>query len=421
MQAYSIWDKGELRMWDGIVVGGGLAGLTAGIRASERGKRILIISEGVGSLTYSSGVIDLGEVGRLQGLENHPYALLGETVVRAGMKYFQALFPDYQGKWGEIQQVLTPLGSPRRAGLMPEGLNAEALQDARQIVLVAPEGMKDFFPDVIMANLERAYPQSVVKLHPIRMDEFEAWRVLGKSVTGMDYAKFWRSVAGSEGLKRVLNGLAQDILGKSVTPEAASREKLVVIFPGLVAAFSNTLKEALSKAPFSVVEMTAFPPSACGQALYDALKQKFRALGGELLVGAGVRSVELIGKTCKQVMVKSKGRDTAFSARSFVLASGGIFGGGIEVAPENARETVFGLPLHLPATWTQAEFLGEQPYAQMGIEVNRELRPVDPRSGEVLLENVRVIGRTLAHWDPWVEHSGGGVSLASGWFAGETM
>lgn len=430
-------------MWDGIIVGGGLAGLTAGIRAAERGKRILNISEGVGSLTYSSGVIDLGDVGRLLSRENHPYALLGETVVRAGLDYFQALFSDYQGKWGENQQVLTPLGSPRKAGLVPSGLNAEALLDARQIVLVAPEGMKDFFPEVIKANLERSYPQSIVAVYPIRIDEFEEWRVLGKSITGMDYAKFWRSALGMVVLKRVLDRLSQvmqykgqnNVEGKGFSGnedkdrykyeneslQTTVRGKFVVVFPGLAAAFSEPLKDVLSEVPFPVVEMTAFPPSASGQALYNALKKKFKALGGELLVGAGVREAKVQGTMCQSVMVKSKGRDTAFSACSFVLASGGIFGGGIQVAPESVSETVFGLPLHVPSTWTQAEFLGEQPYAQMGIEVDRDLRPVDPCSGDVLLKNVRVIGRMLAHWDPWVEHCGGGVSLASGWFAGEQM
>ena len=117
-------------MWDGIIVGGGLAGLTAGIRAAERGKHILIIAEGVGSLTYSSGAIDLGDVGRLQSLEKHPYALMGETVVRAGMNYFTALFPDYQGKWGghsrcshhwvlQEERGLCPAGSTRSPCRMP--------------------------------------------------------------------------------------------------------------------------------------------------------------------------------------------------------------------------------------------------------------------------------------------------------------
>ncbi|MDP4159487.1 MAG: FAD-binding protein, partial [Bacillota bacterium] len=140
-------------MWDGIIIGGGLAGLIAGIRASKRGKRILIISEGVGSLTYSSGVIDYGDVEKLVEQERHPYALLGESTVKAGADFFRGIFPNYEGEWGESQQVITPLGTLRRAGMVPKGLNAKALRDGQRIVLIAPEGMKDFFPEVIKANL----------------------------------------------------------------------------------------------------------------------------------------------------------------------------------------------------------------------------------------------------------------------------
>lgn len=406
-------------MWDGIIVGGGLAGLLAGIRAAERGRQVLIVSEGVGSLTYSSGVIDFGDVGRLVRQEDHPYALLGETVVRTGADYFRALFPDYQGQWGEDQHVLTPLGSPRKAGLIPGGLNAQVLQDGRIIVLMAPEGMKDFFPEVTQANLEKAYPQCVVKLYPFRLEAFEPWHTLGKSITGMDYTKYWRSASGTGALKDVLDSLIQELDEEGI--DSIERKKAVVIFPGLAAAFSNSLKEGLINLPFPVVEMTAFPPSASGHNLYNALKERFKDLGGELMVGAGVRQVELQGKRCHKIIVRSKGKDTEFSARSFVLATGGVFGGGIEVNPELAKEMVFGFPLFVPAEWTNSEFLGAQPYARMGIKADHELRPINSITKEVLLENVRVIGRMLAHWDPWVEHCGGGVSLASGWFAGEKI
>lgn len=407
-------------MWDGIIVGGGLAGLLAGIRASERGRRILIISSGTGSLMYSSGVVDIGDVGKLKSRPNHPYAVLGDAVLQTGIAYFQALFPAYQGKWGAAQEVLTPLGIPRRAGLVPYGLNALILRDAKLIILVAPEGLKDFFPEVVRANLEKSYPHCAVKIYPLRLPEFETWRVLGKPVNAIDYAKYWRSSAGIENFKHTLNSLSQELVctGKS---SGIIENQAAVIFPGLAAGFSHTLRDLLVGAPFPVVEMTAFPPSANGQALYEALKDKFSALGGELLVGAAVNDAEIEGGNCQKVMVNSKGRNSVFSARSYILASGGIFGGGIEVTPGKGRETAFGLPLYVPDKWSQAEFLGEQPYAQMGIEVDPELRPLDPRSRNVLLENVRVIGRTLAHWDPWSEHCGGGVSLAAGWFAGEKI
>lgn len=406
-------------MWDGIIIGGGLAGLLSGIRASERGKRILIISEGVGSLTYSSGALDLGNVEHLLGSRKHPYALLGESVLRDGTTYFQRLFPDYQGKWGSTQSLLTPLGSLRSAGLLPRGLNAEALRSASKIVLIAPEGMKDFFPEIVKTNLERAYPLATVEIYPICIEAFESWHALGKSVTGMEYAEYWQSEPGLVAFKDLLNRLNQVIDCDLQKP--IGNRKSVVVFPGLASAFSYSLKNVLSETPFSVVEMTGLPPSASGHTLYCALKQKFKASGGELLVGASVKKIELQGRFCDRVIVKSKGKDKTFSARSFVLATGGIFGGGIEVTPETAQEMVLGLPLYIPKEWTNTEFLGDQPYAHMGVDVDSNLRPIDSDSKQVILENIRIVGRMLAHWDPWYEHCGGGVSLASGWFAGEQM
>lgn len=401
-------------MWDGIIVGGGLAGLIAGIRASERGKRMLIISEGVGSLTYSSGVMDFGDVDRLAEQENHPYALLGESMVKAGGEYFQALFPDYEGKWCENQQVLTPLGIPRRAGMAPKGLKAEGLKKARRIVLMAPEGMKDFFPEVIKSNLEKAYPQGKVEMYPFRVPKFEPWAVVGKSVRGIDWARYWQSREGNVEFDHLLQHTSEHL---HISPE----EQVVLVFPGLVAEFSAALKNILAKTPFPVLGMTAFPPSGCGQILYENLKLRFRRLGGELLLGSGVKQVELRGKRCQKVFVESKGKISGFSAHSFVLATGGILGGGIEVMARAQQETVFKLPLYIPSQWTRAEFLGEQPYARLGIEVDRQLRPIRAENQEVILENVRVVGRMLAHWDPWAEHCGGGVALASGWFAGEKI
>ncbi|KJS81680.1 MAG: hypothetical protein JM58_16545 [Peptococcaceae bacterium BICA1-8] len=50
--------------------------------------------------------------------------------------------------------------------------------------------------------------------------------------------------------------------------------------------------------------------------------------------------------------------------------------------------------------------------------VNGHLQPVNPQTQEVILTNVFVAGATLAGYDPFVEKSGNGVALASGYKAG---
>ena len=401
-------------MWDGIIVGGGLAGLVAGIRAAERGKKVLLIAEGAGSLLYSSGVLNYGAVNRLAEVREHPYALVGETVVRTGLDYFRSLFPEYLGEWGEARNVLTPLGSLRQASLAPKRLDTEVLRAARRILLAVPEGMKDFQPEVARASLANVYPQASVELYPFRTKWFKAWHDAGKALTSMDYARFWRSERGVAYLQELLQTISSSALSVSEHPVA-------VIFPGLVSTGVRELAAVLAAFPLPVVEMTEFPPSARGYFLYEALIHKFKEFGGELLLGSGVKKAEIAGGRCRAVLVESKGHDSRLEALSFVLATGGIFGGGIKATPNGQQETVMGLPLFVPADWTRAEFLGEQPYAQMGVEADQTLRPLDPKSREVALENVRIAGRTLAHYDPWTENSAGGVALASGYLAGDLL
>lgn len=404
-------------MWDCIVIGGGLAGLIAGIRAAERGKKILIISKGLSSLSYSSGAIDIGDVGQLERQTDHPYSLLRQSVVRAGMDYFQKLFPNYQGSWGSTEIMLTPLGTPKETTLVSKMQNAGPLNNADIIVLVAPEGLKDFFPDIIKDSLEKNYPKARIIIYPFKISAFDAWYTLGKPVTGMEYANYWKTPSGIAEFKKLLISIHRKIAD---CRKNFKEIKKAVVSPELSSSWSKPLQDILAETPFPFIELTAFPPSANGHNLYCALTKKFKSLGGELLLGSEVEFVQCRGKIAEKAIVKSKVSSSAFAARSFVLATGGILGGGIEVTPDSAQETVMGLPLFIPSKWTNAQFLSEQPYTHTGVEVDNQLRPLDSKK-EIVLNNVRIAGRMLAHYDPWSNNCAGGVSLATGWFAGENI
>ncbi|MDI6878226.1 MAG: anaerobic glycerol-3-phosphate dehydrogenase subunit GlpB [Desulfitobacteriaceae bacterium] len=394
-------------MWDGLVIGGGIAGLMAGIRAQERGKRVLIVSVGTGSLAFASGVLDFGRVELLRQEEKHPYVLLGETAEKA-FSYFLQCCPSHHGVWGRTGMALTPLGTLRAADLLPEGLDASPLTHANRIVLVVPEGLKDFFPEVVKANLQKQFISSTIQLKRLRIEEFVDWQAVGKPIPDTVYAKFWCSEQGRETLKNLIGEMTRKMVSDSET----------LVFPGLHVAACPEVEKILAQAPLPVVEMTSFPPSAAGQVLYDRLRGRFKALGGELLIGSGVERVEVESGQARRAIVKSKGKEISFTAKAFVLATGGFFGRGIVASSTEVRETVFGLPLYVPPEWSESSFLGAQPYAYTGVEVDHSLRPCDPVTGKVLLENVFVVGRMLAHWDPWVGHCGGGVSLTSGFLAG---
>jgi len=60
--------------------------------------------------------------------------------------------------------------------------------------------------------------------------------------------------------------------------------------------------------------------------------------------------------------------------------------------------------------------LRENPLSCAGVRVNKDLNPVDFK-GNVILKNVFVAGATLGGYDPFLEKSGNGVALATGYKA----
>ena len=116
-------------------------------------------------------------------------------------------------------------------------------------------------------------------------------------------------------------------------------------------------------------------------------------------------------------------RQVTYGADWVVLATGGFASGGLELSSSwQAREVALHLEVvGVPAGERfRADYFGEQPAARAGVAVDRELRPVDA-AGERLLENVLVVGATLAGAEPWREKSGDGISLTTGHRAAELI
>ena len=152
------------------------------------------------------------------------------------------------------------------------------------------------------------------------------------------------------------------------------------------------------------------PPSVPGLRLYEALRRRLLAAGGRLQWGFPVVDVERDRDRVVAIHTEGASRTLRIAADAFVLASGGIAGGGIRAAPDGTlAERVFGLPVSAPPrdAWFGDDPLAGAPIDGAGIEVDDDLRPVDgPR-------NVRVIGSTLAGMHYLEQRCGDGVAIAS--------
>ena len=111
-------------------------------------------------------------------------------------------------------------------------------------------------------------------------------------------------------------------------------------------------------------------------------------------------------------------RDQKYEADKFILATGGFYGAGLKMRDIGEfKEVVFGLPVEADCVeerWANEQLFSsqKQTFAKAGIKTDASLRAVDA-SGNVVLDNVYVVGRNLSGYDFCVEHSGNGVALSS--------
>src|SRR3982751_4748822 len=211
--------------YDVVVIGAGLAGLTAALRLAEQGQRVLVVAKGVGGTHLAPATIDV--LGYVDGpVDNpaqalpefttanpeHPYRLLSVELLRPSLDWFLARMGDhgYRGSLDENFLVPTAVGVAKPTVLLPETMAAGDLRKGGRFVFVGLRGLKDFFPAYLADNLARAalpggasVATRAVELGPPLGDARDV------SATGFarrfEQAEFRESVAGELG-RRLMPG-----------------------------------------------------------------------------------------------------------------------------------------------------------------------------------------------------------------------
>jgi glycerol-3-phosphate dehydrogenase subunit B len=410
---------------DAIVVGTGLAGLSAAVRLAEGGVRVLVLAKGVGATHLSAGTIDvLGYVSRrverpldaLDGLpDGHPYGLVGAQGVAAAVDWFKRCIAAgplapyaYAGEAGENLLLPTAVGAVRPSAVVPETMARGELRGGARLCIVGFRALKDFHAALLADNLSRA-PEGV----EVRSAE-------------LDLVPEGRVDAGSLAFARAFDepafraGVAAQVGGRLAAEERVG-------FPAVLGLADphgvwSELEERLGRPVF---EVPTLPPSVPGMRVFTSLRDALRRAGGQLILNAVVTGAERAGDRVTALHTRVGLREVVHRAEWVVLATGGFAAGGLELDSRwRARELALGLPVaHVPqpgAERFRPGYFEDHPLGRAGVAVDRELRPVS-EDGERLLENVLVAGATLAGAVPWKEKSGDGLSLATGFRAAELI
>ena len=124
-----------MRASDVVVVGSGMAGLTAALAAAARGRSVTLAARGAGALAIGGGCVDLlgyvnGRIVRGNPLdsigllpEGHPYRIIGAQAVRDALDFFEDVCRRHDlpmsNEGGENVWIPTILGTFRPTWLSP--------------------------------------------------------------------------------------------------------------------------------------------------------------------------------------------------------------------------------------------------------------------------------------------------------------
>ncbi len=409
---------------DVVVVGAGLAGLSAAVRLAESGARVLVLAKGVGATHLAGATIDvLGyapdrverPLDALGGLPaGHPYHHVGADGIRAAVAWFKdrianGSLPGYAYTGEPDENLLLPsaVGVPRPSAVVPETMAGGDLRGGGPVLVAGFRTMKDFHPALAADTLRRAGVEArsvELELTPGGRADVNALAM----ARGLDDAAFRGTLIAQLNGRRLRSG-----------ERVALPAVLGIADPHRV---WTELERALGRPVF---EIPTLPPSVPGMRVFAILREALRRAGGTIILNNVVVGAEREGDKVSAVRVRVGLREERRGADWVVLATGGFASGGVELASDwTAREVALGLPVAgVPEAGEPRfgpEYFGAHALARAGVAVDGELRPVDG-AGERLLGNVLVAGATLAGAEPWKEKSGDGISLATGHRAAELV
>ncbi len=439
---------------DVLVIGGGMAGLTAGTVAVKAGLDTVIIRAGQGATALSSGAIDVagylrgGTVPIASPLEGvvamtnvhtlHPYSIIAydddegivpERAVRrvenAVMWLHELLKDSPASSIGDLRtnrMQLTQLGTVKPTCLVQESMDHKGLfDDGSKVLFMGVRGLPDFHASIAA----KTFLQYQI------LQEGESRVVLNETVdisphgrpyniTQIELARYLDTADGRDQLLYLLE--------REVHKTGATHVALPAVL-GLTNAQEN-VKRYCKEVGAIVFETLALPPSVPGVRLQTALDTRFQECGGTLLPGYRAVSGHFETNRLTEVVAKGPRREITIRPKAVILATGKFIGEGLSGTEHGVRENLFGLVTVTDEYYDASEILPKRyteitPLAtsghkifQFGVAVDNDLRPVDVE-GEPQAENLFAAGSILAGYNYSAEKSGLGVALVTGHVAGE--
>ena len=378
-----------------VVIGAGIAGLTAAIMLKEAGEDVTLVTKGFGGLQLGQGTIDILDApppkDAMKELPpEHPYHLITADSIRHGVAAFNKVVP-LEGNLENSTVLSTALGALRRTGLFPPSFAAGAIEAGAKYVLVGFSGLKDFYPKLAAENLAA---QGVSA-------RAEVLDLSAPGDTALAYSRSLAEPGAAEELGKRLGKIARE--GERVGIPATVREDVWARIQSACAA--------------PVFQIPLPPPCIPGLEMNERLRQECADRRIRLWLNGEALGIDTIAGEVTAVQVQVAGSVKHVAADAVVYAAGGLDSGAFVLDSYGVlSDTVLGLPI-FPSTRYEdlvtGDYWGEpQPLFGAGLKVDADMRPV-AEDGSPVYANVYAAGGVIGGAQRHEEKSGEGIALGS--------
>ncbi len=395
-----------------IIIGGGLAGLSAGIKLAEAGRKVAIVSSGQSTLHFFSGSLELlgsdGESDIIHPFDaidslnpSHPYSRIGagkmRTLADEAILFFRKCGLRFVGGGNTNCYHITPFGVIKPSWLsLDDCLTFESPEKFpyKTVGIANISGYLDFYPQFLSLGLGKIGVNC--KTMSVTSPQLQALR---KSSTEMRAANMARVMTPEtvDCIAAYLNG-ADAAIEAFILPAIFGMNDTVAI---------DNIRAKTTRPVFFIPTMPTSVPGVRAQII---LRSYFKKLGGIYLLGDSVTGGQIANGRMRNITTTNLGSDR-LEGDDFILATGSFLSHGIKATPDRVYEPVLNLDVASKQTragWFKENFYESQPYMDFGVVADDNFRL--SRSGEII-SNLYGVGAVLGGCDPITLCCGGGVAL----------
>lgn len=323
-------------MYDVVVIGQGLSGMLSAIWAKEQGYRTALVATGTGKIMQSTGVMDLlpgSDGGLKEWIELYQIDQMQKTQLMGAIQQFHALSErigySYDGDIENLISIVTGSGHVKKTALYPKTISP--LPEHGHVVIVGFHEVIDFQPDYIKGNLQKARPNLSVDAIKIQLGKHSQ-----RTLTQLDAARLLDQ-------RETRNDCIKQIKEKMVEKNICKPD--LFIFPASLGVenWQELIQYISTELEADVTEAPGMPPNTTAIRLNERLKKEAVKRGVRFYADTTVMGCKIDGEEIRSLSIKTANQMTDLSGKKFILATGGILGGGLEVIAKGVIETALRL------------------------------------------------------------------------------